>query len=84
MISFQLVRFGFMRCSELEENLTIGSINPSFTKNNKFHYVIASRRFCLLAAKQSPENKALLNVLGIASRRLAMTMRKLSARRIHK
>ena len=39
MVSFQLYSFGFMRCSELEENLTIGSINPSFTKNNKLHYV---------------------------------------------
>ena len=80
MVSFQLVTR-----SEIEEDLTIGSINPSFTKNNKFHYVIASG--ALGATKQSPENKALLNVLEIASSDyvlLAMTVRKLPVRSIHK
>jgi acyl-CoA synthetase (AMP-forming)/AMP-acid ligase II len=41
MISFQLCWFWpdkmplSVTCSEIEEDLTIGSINPSFTKNNK-------------------------------------------------
>jgi len=50
MISFQLCSFWLgemprvVTWSEIEEDLTIGSINPSSTKNNKLYYVIASLR----------------------------------------